>query len=395
MKHSNQLLTGGFALIILLMLSLTFVSYQLTQKTHEQMKELVNTQYHKLNLIMNMQIHSRQRTVYLQNMLLQTDPFELDQAALDFGLAAGHYLSYRLELMALSDQTELEDIKQHDKLANRLGRLQNQIAELTLADEKEQASELLLNEAIPLAETFLQQIKTMAAKQERRTQNTLFQAQENYQETLNKILIFAGLAVTISSIIAWLIIKNMKSFNLRLKTVNSSLERKVKLRTQELEKLSGLDPLTQLYNRLKIDQALEKALLNYHQRLVPFGVLFIDIDHFKDINDRFGHDVGDSVLVELGDILRNHFRKTDSYGRWGGEEFLVICTLINQQELIQIAEKLRHSVESKCFSCKHPITISIGTTMIAENDTLNDFIKRADQALYNAKNTGRNRVTHQ
>lgn len=392
MKHSNRFLISGFALIILLMLTLTSFSYQLTRNTHQHMKQLVNTQYHKLNLIMNMQIYSRQRTVDLQNMLLHTDPFELDQSWLNFTLSAGRYIEYRLELIDLSNPVEREEIKAHDRLANRLANIQNEIAEDILSGHKHQANERLMKEALPLANQFLDQIKQMAQTQQTLTQQTLVETETNYAQTLTKMLLIGFFSMLIVIGIGYFIFKRLKTFNLKLKNISKSLENRVKKRTQELERLSSLDPLTQLYNRLKIDQSLKKVWQDYRCRLVPFGVLFIDIDHFKQINDQHGHDIGDTVLKELAEILRNNFRHSDYYGRWGGEEFLAICTSIDQASLTKIAEELRQKIQSHTFTCQIPITISIGTALIDESDNIATLTKRADQALYLAKSAGRNRV---
>jgi diguanylate cyclase (GGDEF)-like protein/PAS domain S-box-containing protein len=168
------------------------------------------------------------------------------------------------------------------------------------------------------------------------------------------------------------------------------------LRVQELEKLALLDNLTQLANRNYIEKELrfrfdEKMRLN-----VPFGVLFMDIDHFKRFNDTYGHTVGDNVLTFIASTIVSNSRPFDLYGRWGGEEFIGIIRDITLQDLEGLGNKLRLLVESSYIihdSRKLHITLSIGATLIHDVDTIESLIKRADTLLYKSKTAGRNRLT--
>ncbi len=154
-----------------------------------------------------------------------------------------------------------------------------------------------------------------------------------------------------------------------------------------LQMTANTDILTGLPNR----RMLNDLLKNWLNRRVPFGILLVDIDHFKSINDTYGHDRGDDMLHYVGSALRRHARENDIVGRWGGEEFLVLLENLDASQAFHIAERLRTHVEAL-----HPdglnISISLGGTMSRVGDSLASLVKRADQALYEAKNSGRNRV---
>ncbi|MFA6395813.1 MAG: diguanylate cyclase [Sulfurimonas sp.] len=156
---------------------------------------------------------------------------------------------------------------------------------------------------------------------------------------------------------------------------------------------SETDKLTNLPNRGKIDDVLDKELLRANRYKQPFSVILIDIDHFKEVNDQFGHQTGDLILQEFARIVVKNIRITDFVGRWGGEEFLVICPNTNEKGAFSLAETLRKTIESNTFSLIQHKTASLGVAEYHEGSTLENLFKKADDALYAAKNTGRNRTS--
>jgi diguanylate cyclase (GGDEF)-like protein/PAS domain S-box-containing protein len=168
------------------------------------------------------------------------------------------------------------------------------------------------------------------------------------------------------------------------------------LRVQELEKLALLDNLTQLANRNYIEKELRYRFEEKMRLNVPFGILFMDIDHFKKFNDTYGHNVGDDVLKYIASTIVSNSRPFDLYGRWGGEEFIGIVRNISLKDLEHLGNKLRLLVESSYIvrdSRNLHITLSIGATLIHDDDTIESLIKRADTLLYKSKTAGRNRLT--
>ena len=167
-------------------------------------------------------------------------------------------------------------------------------------------------------------------------------------------------------------------------------------RLQDCEKMALLDPLTNLPNRRYIEMNLDSRLDEMHRYGWTFGVLFIDIDHFKKINDRYGHEVGDEVLNMIGKTLLTNLRPFDILGRWGGEELIAIIVNVDEQQLYSTANRFRLLVEHSGLHRGSDIvraTISIGATLSQASDTIDTLLKRADQLMYRSKTSGRNRVS--
>jgi len=165
------------------------------------------------------------------------------------------------------------------------------------------------------------------------------------------------------------------------------------LRIKELEKLALLDNLTQLANRTYIEKEIQSRFEEKKRFNVPFGILFIDIDHFKNFNDTYGHDVGDNVLKFTANTFVANNRPFDLYGRWGGEEFIGVIRNINRKGLESLGNRLRSLIEHSYIIHENHrlrVTVSIGASLVCENDTVDTLIKRADTLLYKSKAAGRN-----
>lgn len=168
------------------------------------------------------------------------------------------------------------------------------------------------------------------------------------------------------------------------------------LRIIELEKLALLDNLTQLPNRNYIDRELSARLREFKRNKVTFGVFFIDLDYFKNINDTYGHAVGDEVLRLVARSFIASSRPFDLYGRWGGDEFVGIIRDVSSENLTVLGERLRHLIRHSYIMhnlSKLSVTISLGATLVHENDTFDSLLKRADTLLYSSKNQGRDHIT--
>lgn len=158
------------------------------------------------------------------------------------------------------------------------------------------------------------------------------------------------------------------------------------------EELSVTDQLTQLYNRSYLDKTLHREVTRFQRYGTPLSIIMIDLDYFKEVNDVYGHLSGDAVLVEIARILKTNIRVTDILGRWGGEEFMIICVQNSGDEAVRLAEKLRLTIALHPFSDVGTKTASFGVTSIEENDNELSLVQRVDTALYRAKKLGRNRV---
>ena len=165
-----------------------------------------------------------------------------------------------------------------------------------------------------------------------------------------------------------------------------------KLAEEELKRLATTDKLTGAYNRTKFKEIIGREIERVKRYNQPLSIMIFDIDHFKDVNDRYGHSAGDYVLKTIADIVRENIRKIDYFVRWGGEEFMIISSETNLNEAYVLAERIRETIESYIFEDNGKVTISLGVTEFKENDTEDNLIKRADGAMYEAKKKGRNQV---
>lgn len=162
---------------------------------------------------------------------------------------------------------------------------------------------------------------------------------------------------------------------------------------KNLEKKASYDYLTNLYNRAKFDSFLsyEISKINRYDK-EKLSILLLDIDYFKNVNDTFGHLVGDNVLQEIAQIMTVCLRQSDIVARWGGEEFIAMLPETTIDQAYYVAEKLRATIENHSFDVVSKITCSIGIAIYHNNNKKSELFKRADEALYRAKNSGRNQV---
>ena len=197
------------------------------------------------------------------------------------------------------------------------------------------------------------------------------------------------------------------------KTARAQLEIRVEERTRELnraladlgdlaaqlneslhqvEHLAVTDTLTETYNRRKFDELVAAEHHRATHNHDPFSLIMFDIDHFKQVNDRYGHSAGDRVLQHLSQLIRGLTRQGDQLIRWGGEEFLILLPTTRIEEAGPFAERIRHQVEQEPFPAVGTLTISLGVAQLQDRDDIDSLLKRVDKALYQAKRDGRNRV---
>jgi diguanylate cyclase (GGDEF)-like protein len=188
--------------------------------------------------------------------------------------------------------------------------------------------------------------------------------------------------------------------------LNGNLEQNVKQRIQALEcennelklekealaKMSMTDPLTGLYNRVKVEETFLYEQKQSIRHADPLSIILMDLDHFKLVNDSYGHNTGDIFLKEIATLLKELFRSSDVIARWGGEEFLIILPKTNLNTAQELALKLKDRVQETEFTDIGKRTSSCGVATLLQNESLASVVQRADSALYLAKDNGRNRI---
>lgn len=183
-------------------------------------------------------------------------------------------------------------------------------------------------------------------------------------------------------------VKTGKEKQAELTEINLLLDQ----RSRKLEEKSKLDPLTGAYNRAGIEGALTESFRNWKYSKKPLSLLLLDVDYFKRINDTKGHSVGDEVLRELTALVNNNIRADDNFARWGGEEFIIVCSNTELTQALGMAEKIRSIIDDSLFAGAVKVSVSIGVAQIHEGESLEALFNRTDKALYLAKDNGRNQV---
>ena len=238
-----------------------------------------------------------------------------------------------------------------------------------------------VREELPILHGIMEKAVASVTEDQRRAINNKWIA-IRYEERIDYTLLWQVIAFFVIVLLAGLI------FHLK----QAGLKRQLEAAYRQAEQLAVTDKLTGVYNRHRLDEVLEEETGKAERYGDVFGVIILDIDHFKRINDRYGHRTGDIVLRTFVDVLRRHCRMTDILGRWGGEEFLIIVPHADRRALLEFSEKLRSAVEATTFHDVEQVTTSIGASVYRDGDTPDTLVKRADDALYEAKRQGRNTV---
>lgn len=170
------------------------------------------------------------------------------------------------------------------------------------------------------------------------------------------------------------------------------LEEELEHEKNKFKELSEIDPLTGIFNRRRFESSLSDYMKVAQRYERPLSLIMFDIDHFKKINDTYGHQAGDEVLKDVCNLVKPILRNSDTFARVGGEEFMIICTETDVSAAKNIAEKIRSSAEAHAFNLPDRVTLTLGATEYRQGIGLDDFVRNADQAMYKGKIDGRNRV---
>lgn len=236
--------------------------------------------------------------------------------------------------------------------------------------------------------------------------------EDSLWDTYGVYIILAALVIILQLVLIVGLVSNYRKRMMaeeELYIMNESLETQVSVRTQELENakarledvnkelelLSRLDPLTKLYNRKHMNERLNEAKSLFVRSGQIFTVMMLDIDDFKKINDSYGHAIGDEILKMVSSCLVENFRKHDVVARWGGEEFLILCSMLNEENSRLCAEQIRKKIEELIYhhdDIDLSVTVTIGVSTIRDGETVDEMVNRADKALYRGKKEGKNKV---
>jgi diguanylate cyclase (GGDEF)-like protein len=404
MHYPTRFLLLGFSTLIVVMIVLAYIGFQASHGSRNEVNLQVAEQLVKINLVNELSAIAQNRTRFMQSMLLRDKDFIESESWPNFSRMKGAYSATRERLEPLLAPGEHEIMRAIDDLDKDIGSLNRQVSVLFLNGSRDEASKILLSEVLPKTAPLLAQLSELAQMQRMDVEETLLLGSHESERGRTRIAIFSILAVLLSLAITFIAIWYGRKLSGQLEDMNSYLEQKIYERTEslldtqkellednnELTRMALTDNLTGLSNRTHMNQILHKEFSRFERHGQCFGIIMLDIDHFKSINDKYGHDAGDTVLKKLASIFESAIRSSDFIARWGGEEFLICCTTIEEEDLFPIAETIRQLVASTEFEHKRQITASLGCAAIVKGETIGDLTKRADVALYEAKNNGRN-----
>ena len=197
---------------------------------------------------------------------------------------------------------------------------------------------------------------------------------------------------TKDKIVFWIKITIDPMFNEEGEKIGYASYRENITNTKKLEYLSTHDMLTNIYNRNYFDKALEIKINSAQRYNHKFGLMILDIDDFKKVNDTYGHNIGDNVLISIAKILKKNIKEDDILARWGGEEFAILLPYTTIDDIYNLAEKLRNLIQNSTIIENKIITASFGVGLYFTSESKIEFFEKIDNLLYQAKNTGKNKV---
>jgi len=406
MHHPTRFLIYGFAIIIMMMIALAFIAFHSSSVGDRNVNLEVARQLEKTNLINELSDIIQSQTRFMQSMLLQDEQFIEDESWPSFKSLRDAYKQTRERLVPMLAPREREIMQSIDRLVSDINHSNRQVSVLFLNGSRDEAIKIQLQEVLPKTAPLLSHLSELIQAQRMDSQKALLVANNEAEESRFMIAIFSVIAVLVSLTVTCIAIWYGRKLSGQLQDMNTYLEQKIYERTEslldtqkelmednnELTRMALTDSLTGLSNRTHMNQILHKEYSRFERHNQRFGIIMLDIDRFKSVNDNYGHDTGDNVLKKLARIFESAIRTSDFVARWGGEEFLICCTTIEEDDLLPIAETIRQLVGSTEFETVGQITASLGCAAIVKGETIGELIKRADIALYEAKNNGRNQT---
>ncbi len=406
MHQQIRFFVNGFVIILIIMIALALVAFQINNNADSSVNKAVTNQLEKINLSQELSATSSKRTQLIQSFLLKkenalndSDNQELKKLDHDFKQASE-------KLLPLLNAHEGEILLNVNRLNKQISDLNSQVLMLIENGSHNDASQVLLLEALPETDLLLLMISNLIDLQRSNSKDVLSLAYQTSDDNRLRFVLYAVFSILGCLLMATLAVYFGNKMSGQLEEMNDYLEEKVSERTEslldtqkellednnELTRLASTDPLTGLFNRTYMNDVLKREYSRYQRYRQIFGIIIIDVDHFKQVNDSHGHDVGDLILTQIAHQLKTAVRNSDFVGRWGGEEFLICCTTIETGDIEAIAENIRIAIAETEFGIIKKLTISLGCAIIQPQEEIGSLIKRSDIALYQAKNDGRNQT---
>jgi diguanylate cyclase (GGDEF)-like protein len=392
----------GFGLILIIILFLAVTAIYRFMQMQSDFETVVDTYNVRVILVHHMRILARERTPLLFTLVESDDPFEVEELDDQLTRLGSQYMTTRAQLIKTNlDVDEMHHLELHREAARIITPIQREIINLMKQGDPENAKRLLLKHASPLQVKALQNLDNLLILEQEKSKISIEKARSNFQKTLIFLVIASILGTILCITIGLFVSIRFSRLLALLKKTNKSLESKVNQRTSQLqglnkklEELANYDSLTKIPNRNLFIELLSQGIKLSKRNNTSTGLLFIDLDGFKKVNDDFGHDYGDKLLVQVASRLKQSARDVDVIARLGGDEFTVILTdVADSHAAAQVAERIVNNIK-KPYKIEEQLIIigsSIGVALYPQHaDNLDDLIKMADEAMYQVKNSGKN-----
>jgi diguanylate cyclase (GGDEF)-like protein len=385
-KGFSPLIGPAFVALIALIFGLLFNSLFQLEAMGRQLNTVVEHHNHKIDLITQTQVAAHVRTDSLFRMVLADDPFERDDHFLRFTHAGFLVMQGRNALRELGfTAAEERNFDAQTQLIQRIQSVQGRVIDLLHANQNIAARQVLAREAIPLQETFNQQLAEMRKTYQQANLAAQQQARQTYRRAFYITVAFGLAAIMLALLIAW---HTTRKIGLKSRQLHDQM-RELEQSRAALHIEATHDPLTGLANRRLFYDRLQQAIRHTFRYGGKVGILYLDMDRFKDINDLHGHHIGDAVLMEVAQRLKDCVRESDSVARLGGDEFVVLLEGVQgRQDCIAAALKIEQSLaRTTRFGDLHlEIDASIGQALYPDDGSDEDaLIRAADAAMYRVK----------
>ena len=385
MRRNFLFVTGAAFLALVILIVVLTINSMVQLNHHRQLNSNVLIQNRKVGLVTQIQVASHMRTDSLLRMALTQDPFERDETYLEFNRAAFLVGSTRNELKKILTPAEKIAFDGQTELVNRIQAMQEEIADLLIWERTANANALLRQLSIPLQNTFNQQLAQMRSLYQNETLQAQTIASQRYDKTWRQTLVLSSAAVLMGLIVGWLTLRQLSRISRQIEHQFAELE----ISRAALKQEASHDPLTGLANRRLFYDRLQQAIHHARRYNCKVGVLFLDLDRFKEINDTYGHHVGDAVLTEVARRLSRSVRESDSIARLGGDEFVVLLdTVGGREDCLAAAINIERTLAegSSFYGLTVDISASIGQALFPDDGEDEDaLIRAADAAMYRIK----------
>ncbi|MHB1213385.1 MAG: putative bifunctional diguanylate cyclase/phosphodiesterase [Thiobacillus sp.] len=373
----RRMLLAGFVIQLLLILFVTAIGLRQLGVTTHNLNQVVDVHMRKQNYTKVMVVSARERTLIMFMLTKIEDPFERDELLMQFNQKGSEFVTAQLALLDLPlNERERELITLQRQLIRFAQPIQEQVIDLIGANLNQEAEDLVIGKAIPAQNNTMAVLSQLDAEAQQVALEASHQAHEAHRVARFWMYLLSGIALLLGVFVAGFVMYYTNRVS------------------RERERLATHDTLTGLPNRMLFTDRLEQSLIRARRRNTLVGVMFIDLDHFKRVNDTLGHVSGDQLICEVARRLQAATRAEDIVARLGGDEFVVIIDAAQINQILQVVEKTLAVVCEPYRIAGREIfsSCSIGVSLYPTDGTdAGTLLKNADTAMYNAKGNGRNR----